>query len=132
MYVTPFFKDDVDMKVARKQHAVYSQALGIIVSQCNLYAEFTRRLLDDAEHPAWGTVGAGSRRGGCLLTKGTTEIGFTNRNNQTVICKTNRPETDHEQTVYKTPVRRLRAHPRCERFGHLPTALPALRFQEHR
>ena len=56
MYVIPFFEDDVDMEVAWKQHDVYSQALGIIVSQCNLYAEFTRRLLDDADHPEWGTV----------------------------------------------------------------------------
>ena len=56
MYVMPFFEDDVDMEVARKQHDVYSQALGIIVSQCNLYAEFARRLLDDADHPEWGTV----------------------------------------------------------------------------
>ena len=48
VYVIPFFEDDVDMEVARKQHDVYSQALGIIVSQCNLYAEFARRLLDDA------------------------------------------------------------------------------------
>ena len=41
-----------------------------------------------------------SRRG-YLLTKGTTEIGYTNRNHQTVIRKTNRPGTDHGQAVYK-------------------------------
>ena len=46
----------MDTEVAKKQHDVYSQALSIIVSQCNLYAEFARRLLDDADHPEWGTV----------------------------------------------------------------------------
>ena len=43
----------------------------------------------------------GPDRRGHLLTKGTTEIGYTNRNNQTVIRKTNRPGTDHGQTVYE-------------------------------
>ena len=56
MYVIPFFEGDVDMEVARKQHDVYPQALRIIVSKCNLYAEFSRSLLDDADHPEWGTV----------------------------------------------------------------------------
>ena len=36
-----------------------------------------------------------------VLSQGTTEIGYTNRNNQTVICKTNKAGTDHGQTVYK-------------------------------
>ena len=44
------------MEVAGKQHDVYSEALWIIVRQCNLYAEFARRVLDDADHPEWGTV----------------------------------------------------------------------------
>ena len=56
MWIGPLFEDDVDMEVARKQHDVYSQALWIIVSQCNLYAKFARRLLDDPEHQEWGTV----------------------------------------------------------------------------
>ena len=56
MWVVPCFDGDVDMEVARKQHDVYSQALGIIVSKCNLYAGFARRLLDDSGHPEWGTV----------------------------------------------------------------------------
>ena len=56
MWIVPLFEDEVDMEVAGKQHDVYSQALWIIVSQCNLYAEFARRLLDDADHPKWGTV----------------------------------------------------------------------------
>ena len=56
MYVIPVFEGDVDMEVARKQHDVYQHALWIIVSKCNLYAEFSRRLLDDADHPEWGTV----------------------------------------------------------------------------
>ena len=56
MIVGSYFEGDVDMEVAWKQHDVYQQALGIIVSQCNLYTEFARTLLDDADHPEWGTV----------------------------------------------------------------------------
>ena len=56
MWVVPSFDGDVDMEVAKKQHAVYGPALWIIVRQCNLYAEFTRRVLDDADHLEWGTV----------------------------------------------------------------------------
>ena len=56
MIVAPFFKGDMDMEVASKQHDVYGQALWIIVRKCNLYAEFARRLLDDADHSEWGTV----------------------------------------------------------------------------
>ena len=56
MYVIPIFEGDVDMEVASKQHDVYPQALGIIVSKCNLYTEFARSLLNDADHPEWGTV----------------------------------------------------------------------------
>ena len=56
MWIGSFFEDDVDMKVAGKQHDVYWQALRIIVSQCNLYAEFARSLLDDADHVEWGTI----------------------------------------------------------------------------
>ena len=56
MWVLPRFDGDVDMEVAKKQNDVYGQALWIIVRQCNLYAEFARRVLDDADHPEWGTV----------------------------------------------------------------------------
>ena len=56
MWVVPRFDGDVDMEVANKQHDVYGQALGIIVRQCNLYAEFARRFLDDADHSEWDTV----------------------------------------------------------------------------
>ena len=56
MWVTPLFDDDADMDVASKQHDVYSDALWIIVSQCNRYTEFARRLLDDAHHSEWVTV----------------------------------------------------------------------------
>ena len=56
MWVVPSFDGDVDMEVAKKQHDVYGPALWIIVRQCNLYAEFTRRVLDDADHLEWGTV----------------------------------------------------------------------------
>lgn len=56
MWIVPLFDDDVDMEVAEKQHDVYGQALRIIVSQCNLYAEFARRLLNAADHAEWGTI----------------------------------------------------------------------------
>ena len=56
MWVLPRFDGDVDMEVAEKQNDVYGQVLWIIVRQCNLYAEFARRVLDDADHPEWGTV----------------------------------------------------------------------------
>ena len=55
MWIVPIFDGD-DMKVAGQQHDVYSEALWIIVRQCNLHAEFARRVLDDADHPEWGTV----------------------------------------------------------------------------
>ena len=56
MIVAPFFKGDVDMEVASKQHDVYGQALWIIVSKCHQYTEFARSLLNDADHSEWGTV----------------------------------------------------------------------------
>lgn len=56
VWIVPLFDDDVDMEVAGKQHDVYWQALRIIVSQCNLYAEFARCLLDDTAHAEWGTI----------------------------------------------------------------------------
>lgn len=56
MWVLPRFDGDVDMEVADKQHDVYGHALWIIVRKCNLYAEFARSLLDDDDHPEWGTV----------------------------------------------------------------------------
>ena len=56
MYVVPLFKGDVDMEVAEKQHDVYLQALRIIVCECDRYTEFTRSLLNDADHPEWGMV----------------------------------------------------------------------------
>ena len=56
MIVAPFFKGDMDMEVASKQHDVYGQALWIIVSKCHRYTEFARSLLNDADHPEWGTV----------------------------------------------------------------------------
>lgn len=56
MIVGSFFEGDVDMEVAGKQHDVYPQALGIIVSRCNLYAEFARFVLDDTDHREWGRI----------------------------------------------------------------------------
>ena len=56
MVVAPLFDDDVDMEVAWVQHHVYPAAVSIVVSQCNAYAAFAQRLLDDADHRDWGTV----------------------------------------------------------------------------
>ena len=56
VWIVPLFEDDVDMEVAGRQHDVYWQPLRISVSQCSLYAEFARRLLDDADHAEWGTI----------------------------------------------------------------------------
>ena len=47
-------------------------------------------------------------------SKGTTEIGFTNRNNQTVVRKTNLPGTDHNQKIY---VLRCNACERPHEYG---------------
>ena len=38
-----------------KQHDVYGEALSIIVTLCNRYTHFARLLLDDVDHPTWGT-----------------------------------------------------------------------------
>lgn len=35
------------------------------------------------------------------MEKGTTRIGYVNRNKQTVIRRTGQPGTDHRQTVYE-------------------------------
>lgn len=56
MWVVPLFDDDVDMEIAWMQHDVYSDALWTIVSQCNRYTEFARRLLDDANLPEWVAI----------------------------------------------------------------------------
>ena len=56
MWITPRFDGDSDTEVARIQHDVYPHALSLIVSKCILYAEFARSLLDDADHPEWGTI----------------------------------------------------------------------------
>ena len=56
MWVISCFDGDDDEEVAWKQHDVYSDALGIIVRTCNLFALRARALLDDTDHPDWGTV----------------------------------------------------------------------------
>lgn len=43
------------------------------------------------------------------MSKGTTEVGFTNRNRQTVLRKTDFPGNDHNQFVYVL---------RCRDCGH--------------
>lgn len=46
--------DGDDNNLGWLQHDVYNDALGILVSTCNLYARFARRLLDDQTRPKWG------------------------------------------------------------------------------
>ena len=62
MWVFTCFDGDYDEEVAWKQHDVYRDALGIIVQTCNLFALRARALLDDTDHPDWGTVGTFDHR----------------------------------------------------------------------
>ncbi len=54
MIVCSCFAGDEDMVLAWKQHDVYRQALGIIVSTCNRYASFSKAVLADTCHDEWG------------------------------------------------------------------------------
>ena len=56
MIVGTLFVGDNDSEVALKQHDVYFEALGIIVSTCNRFARFAIVMLDDTEHESWGQV----------------------------------------------------------------------------
>ena len=56
MIVVPLFEGDDDCEMAWKQHDVYGDALAIIVSTCNRHARFACAVLNDADHPDWGTV----------------------------------------------------------------------------
>ncbi len=57
MIVGPsYFEGDEDSETKLKQHDVYDEALGIIVSTCNQYTSFARSLLDDTDHPKWSAV----------------------------------------------------------------------------
>ena len=56
MLVGTLFVGDNDSEVALKQHDVYFEALGIIVSTCNRFARFAIAVLDDSEHEIWGQV----------------------------------------------------------------------------
>ena len=55
MIIGRMIKDD-DLEVAELQHDVYAEALGIIVFGCNAHANHARVLLDDSDHPEWGTI----------------------------------------------------------------------------
>ena len=57
-----FDGDDVDL--AWNQHAVYWEALGIIVGRCNALTRFAIRLLEDTAHSEWGTASSSDHR--CL------------------------------------------------------------------
>lgn len=56
MIVASFFEGDDDYEVAQKQHDVYGDALGVVVSTCNRHTRLARALLNDQAHPVWGTV----------------------------------------------------------------------------
>lgn len=56
MIVGSYFEGDYAMDVARKQHDVYDEALGIIVSRCNRLARFSIAVLDDSGHEEWGRI----------------------------------------------------------------------------
>ena len=56
MIVAPVFDGDDAEEVALRQHDVYRNALRIIVRTCNAQACFARWLLEDEEHPHWGTI----------------------------------------------------------------------------
>ena len=56
MLVFAYFDGDDDEEVALKQHDVYGEALFIIVRTCNLFALRARTILEDTDHPDWGTV----------------------------------------------------------------------------
>ena len=55
MIVGKCFPDD-DLAIARQQHDVYGQALGIIVQQCNQYTRFAKVLLEVEGYSLWGKV----------------------------------------------------------------------------
>lgn len=55
MIIANCFEGD-DVEVARKQHQVYSHALGIIISECNRHVNFARAILRTSVRPEWGNV----------------------------------------------------------------------------
>jgi len=50
-----YFEGD-DKKVAWKQHDVYYEALGIIISTCNKHVNTARAILQTSVRPGWGSV----------------------------------------------------------------------------
>lgn len=56
MIVGSYFDGDDDDVVAWTQHDVYGEALWIICSTCNRYAEFAKNLMGDRTRQDWGTV----------------------------------------------------------------------------
>ena len=62
MIVAALFEGDDDSEVAWKQHDVYGDALAIIVSTCNRHARFACAVLNDADHPDWGTLECSDHR----------------------------------------------------------------------
>lgn len=56
MIVGRYFEDDYARDVAWKQHDVYGEALGIIVSRCNRLARFSITVLEHSPHEQWGRI----------------------------------------------------------------------------
>jgi hypothetical protein len=81
-----------DVVTRQQWHALFRDRLGDVV---------LIEAVDEApsiDHPPHSQQKRNSGRSG--LSKGTTRVGFTNRNNQTVLKKTDRPGNDHNQIVY--------------------------------
>lgn len=56
MIVSAFFEGDADLEIAKGQHDVYDEALGIIISTTNHFARIAIALLDDRGHQGWGQI----------------------------------------------------------------------------
>lgn len=56
LIVGTFFHGDDDNVLARAQHDIYGDALGILLSSCNRFTRFSKAVLNDTEHVNWGQI----------------------------------------------------------------------------
>ena len=56
MIVRTLFHGDDDKVLARAQHDIYGDALGILISSCNLFIRFSKTVLNDTGHENWGQI----------------------------------------------------------------------------
>ena len=56
MIVGTFFNGDDDNILARAQHDIYGDALGILISSCNRFTRFSKAVLNDTGHVDWGQI----------------------------------------------------------------------------